>query len=247
MTTAGARDGRVSRVLELVGTEPPAFFFRRVFPAGDFLGPRFGLSSVCVFQEKDRWFNNVSKGLRQDTRVPTPHAIPTPHRRTPPRVTVAMANGAGTWSGNTPSARACHAGPGTLQRASRPTRPWTSERKPKFANPHLTRSRLHVPHVTTLIPRPVAAAPHLASPADALGDSPGDQANFDDTSPAPVDQSQVSPKGAGSPGGWREMAGERPSSPGTGVPTVTPNGDVPGSPNAHHSDHGDNDATNAET
>ena len=216
-----------------------SFFFQTSFPGGRFPRPAIrSVVCVCVFQEKDRWFNNVSKGLCQDTRVPTPHAIPTPHRRTPPRVTVAMANGAGTWSGNTPSARACHAGPGTLQRASRPTRPWTSERNPKFANPHLTRSRLHVPHVTTLIPRPVAAAPHLASPADALGDSPGDQANFDDTSPAPVDQSQVSPKGAGSPGGWREMAGERPSSPGTGVPTVTPNGDVPGSPNAHHSDHG---------
>lgn len=50
-----------------------------------------------------------------------------------------------------------------------------------------------------------------------VGDSPGDQANFDDTSPAPADP--ASPK---SPG-WREMAEERPStSPGGGPPTVTP-------------------------
>ena len=49
-----------------------------------------------------------------------------------------------------------------------------------------------------------------------VGDSPGDQANFDDTSPAPVDP--ASPK---SPS-WREMAEERPSiSPGGDPPTVT--------------------------
>ena len=63
-----------------------------------------------------------------------------------------------------------------------------------------------------------------------MGDSPGDQANFDDTSPAPVDHQ--SPKSAGSPS-WREMAEEKASaSPErNGPPTVTP---PPGSPVATH-------------
>ena len=66
-------------------------------------------------------------------------------------------------------------------------------------------------------PHHAAGAPHLSSPVGPAGDSPGDQANFDDTSPAPADP--ASPK---SPG-WREMAEERPStSPGGGPPTVTP-------------------------
>ena len=66
-------------------------------------------------------------------------------------------------------------------------------------------------------PHHAAGAPHLSSPVGLAGDSPGDQANFDDTSPAPADP--ASPK---SPG-WREMAEERPStSPGGGPPTVTP-------------------------
>ena len=66
-------------------------------------------------------------------------------------------------------------------------------------------------------PPRAAGAPHLSSPVGPVGDSPGDQANFDDTSPAPADP--ASPK---SPG-WREMAEERPStSPGGGPPTVTP-------------------------